>query len=364
MRRVLKKILKVFLVVALTVVLVFGAYIAYLALSYHRLPDNIDLKIDQLNTNEKEKLNTKETYSITTYNLGFGAYTPEFSFFMDGGKQSWAESKESAKASITGGGEYIKSLSPDFALWQEVDVDGTRSYHLNEYKLLKNIYSDYASSIFCQNYDSAFIFYPFTQPHGQNKSGIVTISKYPVTGSLRRSLPISDSVTKILDLDRCYSISKIPVNNGKYLVLFNVHMSAYGSNDKVRQGQINKLVKDMNKEYVNGNYVICGGDFNHNLKLLEDNGGEYESSDYPFPRNKLPENFRFCIDDKSEDEKAKMHDTCRYADKPYDPDTSRVVTLDGFIISDNVICKEYENKDLQYQYSDHDPVYMEFKLKK
>ncbi len=364
MKSILKKVLKVFIVIVLTVVLIFGAYIAYLALTYHRLPDNIDLKINTLNSEEKEKLNTKKTYSITTYNVGFGAYTPEYSFFMDGGKQSWAESKESAKASINGAAEYIKSLSPDFALWQEVDVDGTRTYHLNEYKLLKNSYEDYASSIFCQNYDSAFLFYPFTQPHGQNKSGIVTISKYPVTSSLRRSLPVSDSVTKILDLDRCYSISKIPVKNGKHLALFNVHMSAYGSSDKVRQGQINKLVKDMNKEYINGNYVICGGDFNHNLKLLNDNGGEYQSWAYPFPRNKLPENFRFCIDDKSEKEKAAMHESCRNADEPYNPDTTYVVTVDGFIVSDNVICKKYENKDLQYKYSDHDPVYMEFKLKK
>ena len=40
------------------------------------------------------------------------------------------------------------------------------------------------------------------------------------------------------------------------------------------------------------------------------------------------------------------------------------VTLDGFIISDNVECTKYENVNTGYSYSDHDPVYMEFYLKK
>ena len=33
-------------------------------------------------------LTTGQEYSALTYNLGFGAYTPDFSFFMDGGKSS------------------------------------------------------------------------------------------------------------------------------------------------------------------------------------------------------------------------------------------------------------------------------------
>lgn len=32
--------------------------------------------------------------------------------------------------------------------------------------------------------------------------------------------------------------------------------------------------------------LICGGDFNHDLKLAEDDSVEYESWAYPFPRAK------------------------------------------------------------------------------
>lgn len=39
------------------------------------------------------------------------------------------------------------------------------------------------------------------------------------------------------------------------------------------------------------------------------------------------------------------------------------VTLDGFIISDNIECVSYDNINTGYTYSDHDPVYLEFTLK-
>ena len=47
-------------------------------------------------------------------------------------------------------------------------------------------------------------------------------------------------------------------------------MSAYGNSDAIREGQIRMLSEDMQKEYEAGNYVLCGGDFNHDLKAAED----------------------------------------------------------------------------------------------
>ena len=39
------------------------------------------------------------------------------------------------------------------------------------------------------------------------------------------------------------------------------------------------------------------------------------------------------------------------------------MTLDGFIVSDNVEVRSYRHVDTGYLYSDHDPVLMEFVLK-
>ena len=376
-----KKVIKITGIILLALVIVLAAYIIYLYASYHRISDKQELQVEEIsqNTEAGNELTTDKQYSALTYNIGFGAYTPDFSFFMDGGKSSWAKSKDSVKETIKGAGELVASKDPDFALVQEIDLDATRSYHVNEYSILKENIPAY-NCVFAQNYDSAFLFYPFTQPHGKSKAGLALFSKYPITGSLRRSFPISTSFTKFFDLDRCYSISRVPVDNGKELVIFELHMSAYGNSDAIREGQIRMLSEDMQKEYEAGNYVICGGDFNHDLKAADtqskasdasnntqtDSGdsAEPESWAYPFPRSELPEHFSFCLDQLSEDEKNNLWNSARNADMEYVPGETYTVTLDGFIISDNVECTKYENVNTGYSYSDHDPVYMEFQLKK
>ncbi len=376
-----KKVIKITGIILLALVIVLAAYIIYLYASYHRISDKQELQVEEIsqNTEAGNELTTDKQYSALTYNIGFGAYTPDFSFFMDGGKSSWAKSKDSVKETIKGAGELVASKDPDFALIQEIDLDATRSYHVNEYSILKETIPAY-NCVFAQNYDSAFLFYPFTQPHGKSKAGLALFSKYPITGSLRRSFPISTSFTKFFDLDRCYSISRVPVDNGKELVIFELHMSAYGNSDAIREGQIRMLSEDMQKEYEAGNYVICGGDFNHDLKAADtqskasdasnntqtDSGdsAEPESWAYPFPRSELPEHFSFCLDQLSEDEKNNLWNSARNADMEYVPGETYTVTLDGFIISDNVECTKYENVNTGYSYSDHDPVYMEFQLKK
>ena len=359
-----KKVIKSTGMILLARVIVLAADIIYLYASYHRIPDNQELQVEEIsqNTEAGNELTTEKNYSALTYNIGFGAYTPDFSFFMDGGKSSWAKSKDSVKETIKGAGELVASKDPDFALVQEIDLDATRSYHTDEYEMLRNILPEY-TTVFAQNYDSAFLFYPFTQPHGSSRAGLGLFSKYPVSSALRRSFPISTSFSKFFDLDRCYSVSRIPVDNGKELVIFNLHMSAYGNSDEIRKGQIEMLCNDMAKEYEAGNYVLCGGDFNHDLKASEEDAENCESWAFPFPRTELPEHFAFCLDLLSSEEQAALWNSARNADMEYVPGVTYTVTLDGFIISDNIECRSYENVNTGYSYSDHDPVKVEFVLK-
>ena len=65
-----------------------------------------------------------------------------------------------------------------------------------------------------------------------------------------------------MDLDRCFTKSRIVVENGTDLVVYNVHFSAYGAEASVRSNQFSKLINDMAKEMEDGNFCIAGGDFN------------------------------------------------------------------------------------------------------
>lgn len=62
--------------------------------------------------------------------------------------------------------------------------------------------------------------------------------------------------------------------------------------------------------------------------------------------------------------KENLWNSSRNADMKYIPGKTYTVTLDGFIISDNVKCDMYKNINTGYSYSDHDPVYVKFELNK
>ena len=169
-----KKIFKIVGIILGIIILALIGYIIYLFASYHRIEDNLPLEVESHAADAE--LTTEKEYSALTYNIGFGAYTPDFSFFMDGGKFSWAKSKDSVLKTVQGAGELVASYDPDFALIEEVDLNSTRSYHVNEYSILKECLADY-DTVFAQNYDSAFLFYPFTQPHGKSRSGLALFSR-------------------------------------------------------------------------------------------------------------------------------------------------------------------------------------------
>lgn len=358
----MKKVWKGLGIVVGIVVVIFVAYVVYVFMAYERLPDQMALEVEKSGEDgmfeEEEAFSGRETYSVMTYNIGFGAYLPEYSFFMDGGKSSWGKDEESVAYAVNGAGGVVGDADPDFVLLQEVDRDGTRSYHIDELELLKRTLGGYYY-VYAQNYDSPFLFFPPWEPHGANKAGLVSLSKGKIAEATRRSLPISESFSKFVDLDRCYSISRIPVRDGKMLCLYNMHMSAYGSSDEIRTGQLTMLYEDMEADYQAGNYVICGGDFNHNLRTEnEENAPEWA---HLFPRESLPEGFRMAMDEAKEEADI-AHNTCRSAREPYDEAATYTVTLDGFIVSDNVRVESYQHMDCGYRFSDHDPVVMEFSL--
>ena len=219
------------------------------------------------------------------------------------------------------------------------------------------------SSTFAQNYDSPFLFYPFTQPHGANKAGIMTFSRWQIASAVRRELPIENTVMKLLDLDRCYSVSRIPTANGKELVIYDFHLSAYTSDGTIANEQLKMLLAEMQAEYDKGNYCIAGGDFNKDI--LGDSSVYFGKSDIeytwaqPIPEGTLD---GYNISLAAPLDEAAPVPSCRNADGPYHQG-QYVLTIDGFLISDNVEMKEANVIDLAFKYSDHNPVYMNFSLK-
>lgn len=259
----------------------------------------------------------------------------------------------------------VKDLSPDFALFQEVDIYGTRSWHIAEDAYLDDVMENSEfNKVFAQNYDSPYLFYPLINPHGANQSGILTLSRHPISSAVRRSLPIETGIMKLVDLDRCYSVSRIPMENGRELVLYNLHLSAYTSDGTIATAQLEMLCADMLAEYENGNYCVAGGDFNKDLlgnsaEIFGVAGGENDTWAQPIPEGTIPDGLSLVVPFDVSHPVA----TCRTANEPYNEETTFRVTVDGFLVSDNVEAVSADVVDAGYRYSDHNPIYMDFILK-
>ncbi len=362
-----KKILKIVLCVFLALVLVVGGYLAYVFIDFHRLPDHQELPVARVGRTKPEAPKVGEPYRITSYNVGFGAYSADYGFFMDGGTESRAFSQDAVIENLLGAFDTIAEIKPDLMLFQEIDTDGTRSYHINEYTFAvaqlgaayqaNNLYYDFA-----QNYDSPYLMYPFSSPHGANKAGILTFSSFPIDSALRRSLPIESGVTKLLDLDRCYSVSRIPVGGERELVLYNLHLSAYTSDGTIATKQLRMLLDDMQSEYEAGNWCIAGGDFNKDL--LGNSADYFGASDkeYTWAQPIPPETFEGVeIQLIAPLDEANPVPSCRNADGPYHAG-QYVLTVDGFLVSPNVSVSGAEVIGTGFRYSDHNPVCMDFIL--
>lgn len=98
----MKKAVKVIVCLVLALVLIVIGYLAYVLIDYHRIGNEV---IDR-NPAIAEKAEVNKEYDMVSWNIGFGAYESDYGFFMDGGTESRARSKERLHSNM----EKISSL--------------------------------------------------------------------------------------------------------------------------------------------------------------------------------------------------------------------------------------------------------------
>ncbi|MDR0198991.1 MAG: endonuclease/exonuclease/phosphatase family protein [Streptococcaceae bacterium] len=339
----------IFIWILLFILLIILAYFVYVFAQYHRLPDDITLEIENP---IKQWLEQGKTYTAITWNLGYGSYPADYTFFMDGGKESRARSREKVEIAMAGDLRLLQTAKPDLVLLQEVDWEGDRSRKVDEPAVLRAGMHNYAS-VLAQNYNSAYLFYPVTRPIGKAKSGILTFSRFTVSEAKRYSLPIQTSFAKFFDLDRCFSVATLPVaGTDKRLQLVNVHLSAFMKDEKVQQKQILTLFDKLAEFVAAGDYAICGGDFNHDLI-----GNPREDLTWmkAFPTVDLPEGLKVIAPTNAPSVRA--NGVIR------DDPQEIFGNIDGFIVSENVDVTVVQTIVNHFESTDHEAVKMTFSLK-
>lgn len=352
----MKKFFKVLLTVILAVAILVGGFVGYLAITEYKPKDITPV---QLLNQQGKILSMGDELSITSFNIGYAALDRETDFFMDGGTMSKGISQERVQDNLDKIGVFLRDQNSDIYLVQEVDERSSRSYFVDQRRGISATLGEDYSSSFAINYQVGWVPIPLREPMGKVLSGILTLTRFGVDETTRYSLPGEYAwPTRLAQLDRCLLETRIPLTDGTKLVIGHIHLSAFDEGGFIRNQQLAFLEDYARTEFNQGNYVVIGGDWNHLLSEKPEEFRARNSANWPFwlqilPQNFLPE-FQWAFDEKVPSN--------RTMDAPYNPKTTFVSTIDGFLVSPNIRILDVQGHDLNFEFSDHNPVTVRLRL--
>ncbi len=352
----MKTILKILLTIILIPVGLFALLLIWLtAVEYTPAP----IETAEVLGAGSASLPLGEELSLLSWNIGYGGLGKEADFFMDGGTQSKSADQAQVHVYLDGISATVAENSPDLLLLQEVDSSSSRTYRIDERRLLRGGMS---TETYALNYSCPFVPIPWP-PIGRVNSGLYTLTDgLTVSSAERISLPCPFSwPLRVANLKRCLLVSHLPIEGSdRELVLVNLHLEAYDDGEG-KIAQTKQLQSFILGEYAKGNYVIAGGDFNQ----------VFPGSLEPYP-NRHPENWEPGVIDESILPAGwtlafdLSTPSCRLLNQPYDPTDlagTQHYVIDGLILSPNVELKSVETLDAGFENSDHNPVKLIFSLK-
>ena len=347
----MKKAFKLIAILALCA----GLYVAGV-LIYGTLNDYQPAQEISLATHGKEELAPLDTNRLTflIWTIGFTGLGEETDFFYDGGKTVIQDEKLVEK-NLKGIQDFIKSQDDvDVFLFQEVDSIAKRSHRVNHIEALAEVLPDYRHS-FAINYNVDFVPMPLLEPMGGVISGLASYHRYQTTDQQRIAFPSQFSwPTGIFFLDRCYLKERMSTKNGKDLVIYNTHCSAYDTSGTLVAKEVELLMNDARIEFERGNYVVIGGDWNQCPPNYQPKSPANEYNEYVLQNSQIDENWQWVADPSTP--------TNRKLNTPYVKGESYTSVIDHYLLSPNIEVVQVKTVDLDFQFSDHQPVRLEVLL--
>lgn len=291
--------------------------------------------------------------TLMTWNLGYGGNGAESSFFLDGGQEVVAKSRESVLGHLSGVTKFLATHPADIYLLQEVDSGSRRTYYVDEREVIGNNLPNVCVA-YARNHDVPFVPYPYFRPLGRIRSGILSGAVHKPIEAVRYKLPGSFRWPNLaFYLQRCLLLERFPREHGNEWVVMNVHLEAWDDGN-IRMQELAFLRDLAIAEYRRGNYVIIGGDWNSVLPGVAIE--QFSSKEPPNPHTRtlpdgiFPSDWTWGVD--------RSRATNRRTNAPYRPTVSYETIIDGFVVSPNVHIESTETSPLKFVDTDHEPVFI------
>jgi endonuclease/exonuclease/phosphatase family metal-dependent hydrolase len=206
-----------------------------------------------------------QTLKIMTWNVQYMA-GKNYVFWYDLPDWSGPDERPSSAdltETLTAVAQIIEDEDPDVILLQEIDDGSKRTDHVDQLRdlltLLPETYCCHASAFY---WKAAFV--PHRRIMGAVGMKLSTVSKYRISEARRHRLPALplDPVTRQFHLKRSILETRLPLTDGRSLVMLNTHLESFDREASVRQRQmyrIKSLLSRLNREQFPW---VIGGDFN------------------------------------------------------------------------------------------------------
>ncbi len=291
-----------------------------------------------------------QTITVMTWNVGYGGLGAESDFLLDGGRNILAPDRASVLQHLGSITTFLQNHPVDVDLLEEVDSGSTRSYSVDERRMLTAKMQDSCSS-YALNHDVFFLPYPWYRPLGKVRSGMLALGKWRPKEAKRYQLPGQFKwPDRAFQMERGLQEWKLPRDDGKDWVIIQLHLEAWDQGN-IRTAELAQLREIALREYEQGNFVVLGGDWNTVLPGVRlDAFGKRKPSSHIIKLDEgfLPTGWTWGVD--------RSRPSNRSDDFPYDPLKNYLTVIDGFAVSPNVRIDSVETIPLNFQDTDHEPV--------
>lgn len=286
-----------------------------------------------------------DTLSLVTWNLGYAGLGRGSDFFADGGRSYLPPSRRVVRENADAIAHWLSNSQADVILNQEVASSSAVNWWVDLKRRIEGALPGYGQAFYA---DFRTRLLP---PPLRIRNGLSTFARAGMGPSELWPLP-NDGDPYDGALRRHYAAIATRLDGpGGCWTIVNTHLSAFDDDAALRRTQIRALLDRAQEEAALGRRVVIGGDWNLRLGPTDFPHTTEERFLFwvhDFPRELLPPGWRIAGDVATP--------SVRTNERPFIRGENYTTTIDGFIVGPGVTVESVQGQDLDFLWSDHNPV--------